>query len=80
MSCFVALQLEISSQLYLETILNLTKFGADYSFGRLRLPVNKTEWITHGRPAVVNAYYSSIENSIREFTPLMYLLYTIHIK
>nr|CAD7575121.1 unnamed protein product [Timema californicum] len=57
--------LEINPDLYLESILNLTKFGTSYSFGRLRQPVNKSEWITHGRPAVVNAYYSSIENSIQ---------------
>ncbi|KAL1116405.1 hypothetical protein AAG570_004879 [Ranatra chinensis] len=57
--------LEITEDSYLEAILNLTKFGTDFGFKRLRKPVNKTEWITHGRPAVVNAYYSSIENSIQ---------------
>lgn len=38
------------------------------SFGlkKLREPVNKTDWITHGRPAVVNAFYSPLENSIRK--------------
>ncbi|XP_018915735.2 neprilysin-2 isoform X2 [Bemisia tabaci] len=58
-------KLEMSPDNYLESILNLTKFGTDYSFSKLRLPVNKSEWITHGRPAVVNAFYSSIENSIQ---------------
>jgi neprilysin len=48
----------------------MTLFGTEFSFNRLRLPVNKTDWITHGRPAVVNAYYSSIENSIRELKPI----------
>ncbi|XP_014481617.1 PREDICTED: neprilysin-11 isoform X1 [Dinoponera quadriceps] len=57
--------LELNSDDYLGSILNLTIFGTDFSFGRLRQPVNKTEWISHGRPAVVNAYYSSIENSIQ---------------
>ncbi|XP_063235187.1 neprilysin-2 isoform X2 [Bacillus rossius redtenbacheri] len=57
--------LELQPQLYLGSILNLTKFGTSYSFGRLRQKVNKTEWITHGRPAIVNAFYSSIENSIQ---------------
>jgi predicted metalloendopeptidase len=56
----------VDPNLYLESILNVTKFGMNYSFGRLRTMVNKTEWITHGRPAIVNAFYSSIENSIRE--------------
>jgi membrane metallo-endopeptidase-like protein 1 len=45
--------------------LNLTLFGTRFSFKRLRQPVNKTDWITHGRPAVVNAFYSALENSIR---------------
>ncbi|XP_033323591.2 M13 family metallopeptidase neprilysin 2 isoform X2 [Megalopta genalis] len=58
-------KLELTTDNYLEGILNLTLFGLEYSFGKLRKPVNKTDWITHGRPAVVNAYYSSIENSIQ---------------
>ncbi|KAJ9599169.1 hypothetical protein L9F63_010346 [Diploptera punctata] len=58
-------KLEVDPKLYLESILNVTKFGMNFSFGRLRTKVNKTEWITHGRPAIVNAYYSSIENSIQ---------------
>ncbi|KAF2887463.1 hypothetical protein ILUMI_18710 [Ignelater luminosus] len=57
--------LEFTSDHYLKTILNLTLFGTEYSFRRLRKPVNKTDWITHGRPAIVNAFYSSIENSIQ---------------
>ena len=27
--------------------------------------VNKTDWVHHGRPAVVNAFYSPLENSIQ---------------
>ena len=27
--------------------------------------VNKTDWVRHGRPAVVNAFYSPLENSIQ---------------
>ena len=50
------------------SLLNLTKFGTDYSFAKLREPVNKTDWITHSRPAVVNAFYNSLENSIREYS------------
>ncbi|EEB19488.1 endothelin-converting enzyme, putative [Pediculus humanus corporis] len=58
-------RLTVDPNYYLESVLNLTKFGTDYSFGRLRQPVNKTEWISHGRPAVVNAFYSGVENSIQ---------------
>ncbi|CAH1183162.1 unnamed protein product [Phaedon cochleariae] len=57
--------LELDENLYMRSILNLTLFGTRFSFRRLRQPVNKTDWITHGRPAVVNAFYSSIENSIQ---------------
>lgn len=58
-------KLELTEGNYLESILNLTLFGIDYSFSRLRKPVNKSDWRAHGKPAIVNAFYSSIENSIR---------------
>lgn len=41
--------------------------GTDYSFNKLRQPINKTEWLRHARPAIVNAFYSSLENSIRKW-------------
>ncbi|XP_038121738.1 neprilysin-2 isoform X1 [Culex quinquefasciatus] len=50
---------------YLNTILYMNQFGTTKAFKKLRQPVNKTDWITHSRPAVVNAFYSSIENSIQ---------------
>ncbi|XP_011494888.1 PREDICTED: membrane metallo-endopeptidase-like 1 isoform X1 [Ceratosolen solmsi marchali] len=58
-------KLEITPGNYLQSILNLTLFGTEYSFEKLRKPVNKSDWIAHGRPAIVNAFYSSIENSIQ---------------
>ncbi|XP_044750363.1 neprilysin-2 isoform X4 [Coccinella septempunctata] len=57
--------LEMDENNYMGSVLNLTLFGTQFSFKRLRQPVNKTDWITHGRPAIVNAFYSSIENSIQ---------------
>lgn len=57
--------LEIDSEHYLEAVMTMNKFGSDVAFGKLRKPVNKTDWVSHGRPAVVNAFYSSIENSIQ---------------
>ncbi|XP_065163092.1 neprilysin-2-like isoform X3 [Atheta coriaria] len=57
--------LELEDGNYMRSILNLTLFGTEFSFRRLRQAVNKTDWITHGRPAIVNAFYSSIENSIQ---------------
>lgn len=61
-------KLEINPDKYFESFLGMNIFGTDYSFNKLRLPVNKTDWIRHARPAVVNAFYSSLENSIRELS------------
>lgn len=58
--------LDINPDKYFESFLAMNVFGTDKSFNKLRLPVNKTDWIRHARPAVVNAFYSSIENSIRK--------------
>ncbi|XP_055373967.1 neprilysin-2 [Condylostylus longicornis] len=58
-------ELDIDPQRYLESILNMSIFGTNFAFGRLRSHVNKTDWITHAKPAVVNAYYASLENSIQ---------------
>lgn len=60
-------KLDIDPDKYFESFLKMNVFGTDYSFNKLRLPVNKTDWIRHARPAVVNAFYSSIENSIRKY-------------
>lgn len=59
-------KLDINPDAYFESFLNMNIFGTDYSFNKLRQPVNKTEWVRHARPAVVNAFYSSLENSIRK--------------
>lgn len=59
-------KLEIDETKYLESVLNLNIFGTNKAFMKLRQPVNKTDWIAHSRPAIVNAFYSSIENSIRK--------------
>lgn len=58
--------LEIDENRYLESMLNLNIFATDLALKKLREVVNKTDWKTHGKPAVVNAYYSSIQNSIRK--------------
>lgn len=59
-------KLIINEDEYLESVLRINIFGANKAFQKLRKPVNKTEWIAHARPAIVNAFYSSIENSIRK--------------
>ncbi|XP_037942107.1 neprilysin-2-like isoform X3 [Teleopsis dalmanni] len=58
-------KLDIDPNKYFESFLKMNVFGTDYSFNKLRLPVNKTDWVRHARPAIVNAFYSSIENSIQ---------------
>lgn len=45
--------------------LRLNVFNINYAFNKLREPVNKTDWVTHSKPALVNAAYSPLENSIR---------------
>ncbi|XP_049796462.1 neprilysin-2-like isoform X4 [Schistocerca nitens] len=57
-------ELDVNSTLYLESLLNVTKFLMDCSFGQLRQPINKTSWTTHGASATVNAFYDPSENSI----------------
>ncbi|XP_073976789.1 M13 family metallopeptidase neprilysin 2 isoform X3 [Rhodnius prolixus] len=49
---------------YLDAVLRTTKFATNYTLSRLRQPVNKTEWLRHASPAVVNAFYNGLENSI----------------
>ncbi|XP_064087548.1 neprilysin-2-like isoform X3 [Macrobrachium nipponense] len=57
--------LQISSGDLLENMRNLTVFGTDYSFKRLREQIDKKDWKNHGAAAVVNAFYSPLENSIQ---------------
>ena len=49
------------------SILNVNLYKTDFDYKRLREPVNKTEWISHGNTAVVNAFYHHVENSISEY-------------
>lgn len=58
--------LEIEADDLLLNTLRLNVFRTNYAYGKLREPVNKTDWVTHSKPSTVNAYYSSLENSIRE--------------
>jgi membrane metallo-endopeptidase-like protein 1 len=51
---------------YLGNARNLVKEAVDLYFGKLRFPVNKNDWVTHGKTAVVNAFYLPLENAIRK--------------
>ncbi|XP_026818159.1 neprilysin-2-like [Rhopalosiphum maidis] len=57
--------LEINEKDFYTSILNLTRFATDYNFSRLRQPVNKSDWVTHSKTAIINAFYSYDENSIQ---------------
>ena len=52
--------LHINPNKYFQSFLGMNVFGTN----KLRKPVNKTDWIRHALPAVVNVFYSSI--SIRK--------------
>lgn len=61
---YVQLQFDENSD-YFESVLRLAKFMCDKDFEKLHLAVNKSDWVTHGRAAVVNAFYNLVENSIQ---------------
>ena len=63
--------LELSSDNYLGNILSLTLFDTDDAFTKLRKPVNKTDWVSRKMPAVVNAFYATMDNIISK---LFYIL------
>ena len=57
--------LELSADDYFGNGLNISTFGTNYAFSKLREKINKTDWEHHANPAVVNAFYSPLENSIQ---------------
>ena len=57
--------LELNKEDYFGNIRNMAIFGTNYAFSKLRQKVNKRAWERHGNPAVVNAFYSPLENSIQ---------------
>lgn len=59
--------LKVYPESFLKSDLSLNLFQRAYEFDRLRQPVNKSDWISHGQTAIVNAFYEPSENSIREY-------------
>ena len=57
--------LQLNANDYYGNALRSTMFGTNYAFSKLREAVDKVDWVRHGRPAVVNAFYSPLENSIQ---------------
>ena len=56
---------EMNKNDFFGNALRTTIFGTNYAFSKLREKVDKLDWVRHGRPAVVNAFYSPLENSIQ---------------
>ena len=63
--------LELSEGDYFGNSLRMIIFGTEHRYSKLRKEVNKTDWISHGRPALINAGYEPSENSI--FFPAAFL-------
>lgn len=59
--------LEVTDHEYLMNAIRLNLFKTDYGFRQLHKPINKTDWLAHASPNVINAFYSAIENSIRKY-------------
>ena len=58
-------KLDVGGESHFLNGINMSVWGTNYAWGKLREKVDKTDWKRHGAPAVVNAFYSSIENSIQ---------------
>ena len=57
--------LQISKDSYFKNGINMSIWSTNYHWKKLREMVDKTDWKRHANPAVVNAFYSSLENSIQ---------------
>lgn len=58
--------LTIDETNFFESMVKISQFDSNKVLRSLRKIINKNDWETHGNVAVVNAYYSSSENSIRK--------------
>lgn len=58
--------LEIDSEEFFNSILKFNRFATKKGMRKFREPVDKNDWKDHASVAVVNAFYNSIENSIRK--------------
>ena len=56
---------EIDKANYFLNGINMSIWSTNYHWKKLREMVDKTDWKRHANPAVVNAFYSSLENSIQ---------------
>jgi membrane metallo-endopeptidase-like protein 1 len=57
--------LEVGSDTHFQNGIEIGKWSTTYVWSKIRDKVDKTDWKRHDQPAIVNAFYSSIENSIQ---------------
>lgn len=55
----------VDEEKYFESMLSISSFETDRDFRKLRKVVNKTDWEKQSNQVQVNAFYSSLENSIK---------------
>jgi len=57
--------LEVSPEEHYENGIEIGKWSTAYVWSKMREKIDKTDWKRHDQPAIVNAFYSSLENSIQ---------------
>jgi putative endopeptidase len=58
--------LDIKDDEFFKSFLKMNRFAAKKAMVKFREPVDKDDWRDHANVAVINAFYSFLENSIRE--------------
>merc|ERR1719472_289966 len=57
--------LEVSPLKHFENGIEVGKWSTTYVWSKIREKIDKTDWKRHDQPAIVNAFYSPLENSIQ---------------
>jgi neprilysin len=58
--------LELDENKFFDSVINISLHEYEKVLVKFRQPINKTSWEDHGDVAVINAFYSPQENSIRK--------------
>ena len=70
--------IEVTNNTFYQNSINMGKWSIKYSWSKLRDQIDKTDWKRHANPAVVNAYYSGIENSIQFPAGILQVIFEIN--
>merc|ERR1711953_320845 len=57
--------LEVSPEKHFENGIEVGKWSTTYVWSKISGKIDKTDWKRHDQPAIVNAFYSPLENSIQ---------------